>query len=87
MGRQAAARPHILVQTIFIYLKFSILPIGLYDVGLLIKAYLIFTNQVIRCVCTVIPEIRTACLVIDICFPCAFILADIRHKGRVISLG
>ena len=82
MGRQAAARPHILVQTIFIYLKFSILPIGLYDVGLLIKAYLIFTNQVIRCVCTVIPEIRTACLIVDICFPCAFILADIRHKGK-----
>ena len=82
LGRQAAARPHILVQTIFIYLKFPILSIGLYDVGLLIKPYLIFTNQVIRCVCAVIPEIRTACLIVDICFPCAFILADIRHIGK-----
>ena len=82
LGCQAAARPHILIQAVFIYLESSILSIGLYDMGLLIETYFIFADQVFRRIRAVIPEIGTACLIIDIRFPRALIPADIRHKRK-----
>ena len=82
LGCKAVARAYVLIQAVFEYFKSAILSIGLYNMCLFVKTNLIFSNQVFRCILTVIAEIGAACQVIDICFPCIGIPADFRHKRK-----